>query len=204
MDRFTTREEWLVAACDQLIPALKAAGAGATPKYRVSVGWPKGSRGGKGGSHTIGQCFCSSASADGTYEIFISPVLAEVTGSQGVLATLLHELVHAFVGIRAKHGKEFRIVAERVGLIGKMTATEAGKELQERLHALADQLGKYPHAALTGAEGMRPKQTTRMLKLECPTCGYTVRTTAKWLIVGFPTCPCGSEMSNGTYGSEGE
>jgi hypothetical protein len=33
-----------------------------------------------------------------------------------------------------------------------------------------------------------------MLRLECPACGYTCRTTAKWIEVGLPTCPCGEEM----------
>lgn len=38
------------------------------------------------------------------------------------------------------------------------------------------------------------KQSTRMLKVECGSCGYTLRTTAKWLEVGTPTCPCGTLM----------
>jgi hypothetical protein len=44
------------------------------------------------------------------------------------------------------------------------------------------------------------KQTTRMIKVacvdpECPTVGYTVRTTRKWLELGHPLCPSGHEMS---------
>ncbi len=39
-----------------------------------------------------------------------------------------------------------------------------------------------------------PKQGTRMLKVICPADGYTIRTTNKWLQVGFPTCPCGTVM----------
>ena len=33
-----------------------------------------------------------------------------------------------------------------------------------------------------------------MIKLICEDCGYTVRTTRKWLKVGFPTCCCGGAM----------
>lgn len=34
------------------------------------------------------------------------------------------------------------------------------------------------------------KQKTRMLKCECATCGYTVRTARKWLeLAGAPLCP---------------
>ena len=35
------------------------------------------------------------------------------------------------------------------------------------------------------------KQTTRLKKLKCSECGYTVRTTAKWIeTLGAPLCPC--------------
>ena len=60
---------------------------------------------------------------------------------------------------------------------------------------MLEELGPYPHAALTaGLSSGKPKQGTRMLKVECPEDGYTLRTTAKWLAVGVPTCPCGTEM----------
>lgn len=38
------------------------------------------------------------------------------------------------------------------------------------------------------------KQATRMIKVCCPGCGYTIRTTQKWIDVGLPTCCCGEEM----------
>ena len=187
------RETWLLEACKAIVPLLKAAGGGETPKFRVSVGWPLGKRGGsKPDSHTIGQCFCSTRSKDGTHEIFISPAL---DSPAEVLATLVHELVHAFVGIKAKHGREFKVVAVKAGLTGKMTATVAGEELKGKLAALAKELGEYPHAALKGGgDSLKKTQSTRMLKVVCPDCEYAVRTTAKWLGIGVPTCPCGTEM----------
>lgn len=42
--------------------------------------------------------------------------------------------------------------------------------------------------------GNEPKQTTRMKKCMCPKCGYTARIAAKWIQVGLPTCPCGTEL----------
>jgi len=39
------------------------------------------------------------------------------------------------------------------------------------------------------------KQTTRMIKAECPSCGYTARISQKWVDVGLPTCPCGDTLS---------
>lgn len=192
-----TREEWLMKGSEVILPWIKSAGGGATPKFRVSVGWPLGGRAkqkkGGGGSHRIGECFCCSCSKDGTHEIFISP---ELDQPLNVLDVLTHELIHAFVGIKAKHGAEFKVVAVKVGLTGKMTATVAGAELEGKLLELAEKLGKYPHASLgTGGDRLKPKQTTRLIKLECPGCGYTVRTTQKWIDVGLPTCVCGKEMT---------
>ncbi len=34
----------------------------------------------------------------------------------------------------------------------------------------------------------KPKQSTRMIKLMCFGCGYTIRTTAKWLKQSIPIC----------------
>jgi hypothetical protein len=75
-----------------------------------------------------------------------------------------------------------------------MTATSAGADLEERLNDLIQKHGPYPHATLDQTLSGKKKQSTRMLKLECPACGYTVRTTAKWIEAGLPTCPCGEEM----------
>ncbi len=85
-----------------------------------------------------------------------------------------------------------RRIALAVGLAGKMTATHASPELTERLNVLCSQIGPYPHTSLDRSQ--LKKQSTRMLKVECPECGYTVRTTAKWIEAGLPTCPCGTEM----------
>ena len=52
--------------------------------------------------------------------------------------------------------------------------------------------GPLPHARLdTGGLMSAPRmQAARMLKCECPACGYTVRTARKWLeMAGAPLCP---------------
>jgi hypothetical protein len=53
-------------------------------------------------------------------------------------------------------------------------------------------IGPYSHATLY--RSMVKKDGTRMLKVVCPECGYTVRTTAKWPAVGVPSCACWAEM----------
>lgn len=183
-----TREQWLMEAVKALKPDFKAQGASIPKKVRVSCGLPS-KRAFSNRNRTIGQCWSTECSADKATEIFISPVLDKPVD---VLATLVHELVHACVGTEAGHKAPFKRLAVALGLEGKMTATEAGSELRAHLNTLAKKLGKYPHAAMDYTK--RKKQGTRMKKLECPACGYVVRTTAKWIEYGIPTCPCGVEM----------
>lgn len=35
-------------------------------------------------------------------------------------------------------------------------------------------------------------KTTRLRKVSCATCGYTVRMSRSWMTVGLPACPCGA------------
>lgn len=92
------------------------------------------------------------------------------------------------------HKGNFTRIARAIGLEGKMTATHAGEALGRILADVAADLGDYPHAALTPALSGVKKQSTRMIKVVCPEDGYIVRTTAKWLEVGMPSCPCGTQM----------
>lgn len=181
------REAWLTDAIDNLTGMFKREGID-VPPVRVSVGWP-GGRGKK--SSTIGQCWGSAASADAIPQVFISPVLHEARGPQGVLATLAHEMIHAIDDCNSGHRGAFARMAKRIGLEGPMTATHAGEALSAELDLIAEALGEYPHAALTPGVAAVKKQKTRMLKVTCLDSGYTVRTTRKWIDeVGTPLCPC--------------
>lgn len=194
---YPIREGWLTAATGLLLPYITRAAEDvgqemSSPPIRVSVGWPKGTRG--KGATAIGQCWNHSCSADGTAELFISPELFE---AQRVLDVLAHEVIHALVGTEHGHRKPFGRVARAIGLEGKLTATVAGPAFIDLAQSLLPQLGGYPHAQLkpgsAGGPGGPPKQGTRMLKVQCPGCGMIVRTTAKWIeAVGPPTCACGS------------
>ena len=182
------REAWLDAAVEGLRPIFEAQGE-ELPEVRVSVGFPGGS-GRK--SNVIGQCWSTSTATDGVSQVFISPVLDD---AGTVLATLTHELVHALDDCANGHKGRFIKVSKTVGLVKPWTATTASPELAADLDVIAKRLGEYPHARLTGLTPIT-KQGTRMLKVQCPDpeCGYTVRTTRKWLEVGIPTCPCGTPM----------
>lgn len=182
------REEWLNACMLALAPLLEENVKGATATmdtWRVSVGFP-GGRGKK--NKAIGQCWSDTCSKGGRTEMFVSPVLDD---GLTVAATLLHEMVHASVGVKFGHSGPFAKLARAVGLAGKLTATVPGPELKERLNSILATLGDYPHAGLNASEGRMetPKQTTRMLKACCPDCGYTIRLTAIWVARGLPICP---------------
>lgn len=181
------RETWLNKMTARLAPDFERVGAPLPGKVRVSCGWPSTGKGGR----AIGECWSPKASADERHEIFISPKISDGIEAGAIL---VHELVHAALGTDAGHGPKFAKVAKALGLEGKMTATVAGEELRERLNALVQEIGDYPHAALAALAAPRKKQTTRMIKVTCPECGYTIRTTKQWLEVGTPTCPCGTKM----------
>jgi hypothetical protein len=199
LNAYEHRETWLHNAGLRMRPVFAEHGGQIPTNIRVAPGFPAGSR------RAIGQCWPERASKDGSYEIFISPVLDD---PMQVLACLAHELIHPTVGLEAGHRGLFKRLALAIGLTGPMTATQPGEAFKRRMEPILESLGPYPHAALdpwrriAGPEqpdgaasggvqwpaGFRP-QGTRLLKMMCPMCGYTVRVTAKWLKVGPPHCP---------------
>lgn len=141
--RIKTREEWLMNGIRLLRPVFRKTGGVAIPsKVQVGCGWPHGGKG-----EVIGQCFGKSWTTDGVTHIFISPTQA---GDIEVLAILVHELIHAAVGVKEGHKGEFRRVARALGLEGKLTATFVSEKssLHTVLVDIAKQLGKYPHSKM--------------------------------------------------------
>jgi predicted NBD/HSP70 family sugar kinase len=179
------RELWLATLVDRLRPEFQASGAPLPERLHVSVGFPaKGATRTKGAR--IGECWPPSASADGSHQLFISPVIGDGLRAGDIL---VHELCHAALPPDTGHNKTFEALARKLGLAGKPTATVASSELVVRLNGLMEDLGPYPQPALRADALQRKKQSTRLLKAICEHCGYTVRVTAKWLAIGAPLCP---------------
>jgi hypothetical protein len=186
--KYETREQWLLASVGLMTPLFESAGY-KVPKIKVACGWPS-SRGLSAKKRCLGEAWSKDAAKDGIAQIFISPWLIELDKPQGVLDTLVHEVVHTVVGNENKHNKVFGKCARAVGLEGKLTATYAGEKLLEACKQWATKLGPYPHAMLDALKRPTKKQTTRMVKCECPECGYVVRTSRKWIDeAGAPWCP---------------
>lgn len=197
------RQQWLENAISELRPRFEAVAPEfpLPPAVRVSWGFP-GGRGGVG-RKAIGQCWAVQASKDGTTEIFLSPVLGNGGSGDGtgnppeltILAVLAHELVHAAVGLECKHRGAFRKVALAIGLEGKMTATTPSPEFKAWAAPALERLNAFPSGALDPSASGKPKQSTRLVKCQCPTCGYPVRATRKWLdAAGAPICPVDGQV----------
>lgn len=151
------RESWLTAAADALWPITLL---NPVP-IRVSCGWPA-RKALVVRKRRVGECWSHEVSGDGINYLFISPYLADPVD---VLATLLHEMIHATLPMKTGHKGPFARAAAAAGLIGKPTQTTAGPELTERLHGIAESLGSYSHSVLDPVQ--RPKQTTRLRLWEC-------------------------------------
>jgi hypothetical protein len=181
----TNRELWLVTLAERLRTPFAMEGKPLPEKLHISVGFP--SRGALSRSkQSIGECWNADASTDGVHQIFISPVIGDALRAGDIL---VHELCHAALPAGTRHNRTFAALAKALGLEGKPTATVAGADLIVRLNGLIEDLGPYPQPALRADALQRKKQSTRLLKATCSECGYTVRTTAKWLAIGAPICP---------------
>lgn len=178
-----TREAWLQALIDEVRPWFEEVDTPLPEQVRISVGFTStGAR-----SNRIGECWAPAADEHGLSQIFIHPKLVDTTE---IAATVVHELVHAAINVGG-HGPAFKKPATALGLEGRMTSTVPSEAFTARIKPVLEKLGHYPHGALHGAKSSAPKkQSTRMLKCECPECGYIARTTTKWIeAAGAPICP---------------
>lgn len=206
------RETWLGQLAEKMAPRFAELGH-PLPPVRMAIGFT-----GRGKhSKAIGECWSSSASADKVHEILIRPDQAD---PMSVAATLAHELAHAAVGLESGHTGKFAKAVLAIGLKRPLTATSAGPGFVAWVQPMLDAMEPFPRGKLSwGVKAPRarrddagsmkggeepaviisssgpPKQSTRMLKVSCTTCGYVVRTTQKWLDVGVPHCPVHGAMA---------
>ena len=203
-----TREDWLLDAFEALRGWFdERAGVKLPQMVRLSAGFGYGAV--AENKVILGQTWATWKAKDKINQVFVSPAVADPVE---ILAILVHEIVHVVDDCVHKHGKEFKKIATAVGLTKKMTEVHVTDELADFLKILVIELGDYPHTALevrrvrttVGPDGEEitddrgtsgPKQQgTRMIKFECLGCGWTGRSTAKWL--RSPPMPehCGQPM----------
>jgi len=194
MEQFDgTRETALTAAIDWILEDIimpECEGMD-KPPVRITIGWPKGSRGAR---KIMATCHPRAHSSDGHNEIFVSPTVGD---SLLILESVVHEAIHAMDDCASGHRGFFARTARRVGLEGKFTETVAGDELKEALQWWLDENGAIPVAAMDDSK--RKKQGTRLLLINCAAeCGFKVRASSKvvrlWM-EGETFCPaCGAQL----------
>jgi hypothetical protein len=198
-----TREEYLVAAVEKLRPWFTKAKLD-IPPVKVSCGF-----GSKTPMKTLGECWSSECTFDGTRHIFVTPMHPDAVSSLGTLA---HELLHACLPDDAKHGPKFKDGMKAIGLEGKAIHASPGPELQLFIEKIVDELGDYPNPQLKPKQKSKKEKANskKSFKLFCPrkrngeksciltdkTAGgdYTVTVSRKMLKLACPICVCGAEM----------
>ena len=189
------REAWLNAAVDELRPFFSSRGHTLPAEIRVATGYPTNAK--RSGFKVLGECIPNTNSADGHYEIWISPILADPLK---VAETLIAQLCRTAKGALTVTNLAYARVAEAMHILPAGTASSPYKEVthgQEFINAyqaIVDSLGIYPHAVVDIT--VHKTQGTRMLLAKCPTCQCSIRMTAKWVHnahgdVELPTCRCG-------------
>ena len=173
------RESWLIRAVRELTPLFDSIGL-SVPKVQVSVGFTSCGKNGR----AIGECWPRKLAEGSENQIFISPTLETPFE---VLEVLTHELIHAIDDCKHKHGKVFKNIANDIGLIGPMRATNAGPELSLELSRIAKKLGDFPHGKLK----IPPRRISTHVRPggKCPKCEYRVPMLKLYLQFGAPLCP---------------
>jgi hypothetical protein len=185
----SARHQWLERAVALLRPRFVKAGYRVPNNIRVSIGFTRYTN----WQHSIGQCWSARASSDQHTEIFISPELGTEDQTSRIIGVTAHELVHATVGPEAGHRGPFKQCANSIGLTGRMTSTtESDAFIAWVNDIVVPKIGPYPAGKILLNY---KKQTTRLVKCECLTCHYPVRTTRMLLeSKGPPHCPQHGEM----------
>ena len=186
METNSARVAWLERAYGELREKFLT---DAPERAALTCGFPP--RHAQGKHISIGSCWSGWKDGEG-FLISMHPMI--FPDRLKVLETLLHEMIHATVGLDCGHKGKFREAMLAVGLEGKSTATHAGAECAERLTLIGDSLGPIP----AGRGELTPKaikvQTTRMRKWTCPECQQIVRAATDSLKITCGDCQKPYEM----------
>ena len=163
------REAWLSTAAELILMALPVS----VEKYRVSVGFPAGTRSRK----RIGFAYPAQQSSDGHAEIFISP---EQDSPSTILPALAACLLRVALARPQGMRGELNATARNIGLLGDLDCPTMapGSPVAIAAEFATDTLGEFPGRALVLNT---TKQTARQLRIQCTNnaCSFVFRTSAK-------------------------
>jgi hypothetical protein len=189
------REAWQHACVDELRSFFSSRGYTLPAEIRVACGYPTNAK--RSGFKVLGECIPNTNSADGHWEIYISPILSDPSK---VTETLIAQLCRTAKGAYAVTNVAYAKVAEAMLIYPDGTLSNPyktvvhGSAFDMAYQDIIDSLGVYPHAKVDVS--IHKSQGTRMLLAKCPTCQCSIRMTAKWVYnahgdVELPTCRCG-------------
>ena len=96
--------------------------------------------------------YCKQTISDDYYpeEKYQIVINNSVDNGFNAIEVLIHEVCHAiqyhlYQGNVKPHGKEFKVIAEAVGLTGRMTQTYADTDLKIKIREWGNEIGTYPH-----------------------------------------------------------
>ena len=178
-----TRDQWLTDFVVLARPYFSRAGKPLPERIRAAMCPPHRAR-----QRTIGLCWSDAVTEDNGREIWVTSAETDPVRVAGIL---VHELCHAALPHAVKHGKPFRLLAEALGLEGRMTATTEGARFKALWAPLLASLGPLPAARFTAgvAVDARVQRTPRMKNASCPHCGFTAMVRLDQLELGRLECP---------------
>jgi hypothetical protein len=163
---------------------------------------------GSGPRGVRGTCYYEAWDDGQRHEFIEVCALGEESDIQ-LAGTTIHELAHVLAGYKAGHGSAWKRAANTLGL----SRAEAGGQRYQPLHfdpsvwqqinALMPPSDGRPSFERRGGRGIRPCPAgvgtrggksrgpgsgSRLLKVICPSCGYLVWSTWKWISKATPTC----------------
>lgn len=186
------RETWLENAVSLFRQHFSEAGLHLPKRIYVSVGWPSYGVG-TSDKYVAGEAWPKGVSKDRSNHIFISPKL---NNPVDVLTVLCHELVHAYLDCANGHQHWFQTTASAVGLQAPWISSVGTQEFRDKMQEWSKQLGTYPHAGFRQrSKFYASKSVNRSRKIICENCGFSARTSLKWVKKGLPTCSCGTVMT---------
>lgn len=190
------REAWLDAAVLALSNN-SMLGNLAASDFKVSCGFP--SRHGAMRKRMLrSEVIPASHAQSGKNEIFINPRIAD---PDDVLAELYKCVLQVRVGVLQPTGSKAHATAYREHGFRQpyrpadpsehqaVTAQLSGKIAQVKADTINLAGCEYPHEALDTPEMPVKKQTTRLLKMQCESCGWQARTSREMINLGVPICP---------------
>ncbi len=156
----------------------------------ISTGYPSGGR----RSRQISESW--SGDDSDSFVIYVRP---DSEDEVAVAAAIAFQLCRISVDGKDEHGHLFRHLAISIGLKGRASEAPAGTLFKEMIQPILDSAGKMPRTDATRTKGTQPReQTTRMIKVTCPKCGYLARVSREWINdVGPPLCPKHGPMKVG-------